>query len=102
MDRIAKKKAKAERLARAANTVFPEGVVGLEKTAVANRMRANLLTEQEFAAMLEISMHTAESWRKKHRGPPFVRLGQGVYYRIKDIMAWADGNVQDPDGPQDP
>lgn len=102
MDRVARKKARAARLARAANAILPEGIVGLEKTAVANRMRANLLTEQEFAAMLEISMHTAESWRKKRRGPPFIRLGQGVYYRIKDIMAWADENVQDPDSSQDP
>lgn len=70
----------------------PEAIT-LDKSAVANRIRANLLTEQEFAAMLEVSMHTVESWRKKRRGPRHTRLGGGVYYRMQDIMAWTAANV---------
>lgn len=78
--------------------IFPEGLVGLDKLAAALRIRANLLTAEEFAAMLDVSMYTVESWRKKGRGPKFVRLERQVYYRNTDIIEWIEQNVERPDG----
>jgi hypothetical protein len=30
-------------------------------------------------------MSTAEAWRKRHKGPPFIRIGNGVLYPIKGV-----------------
>lgn len=78
--------------------IYPEGIVGLDKVAAANRIRADLLTPEEFGAMLDVSLHTIESWRKKGRGPDFVRLERRVYYRIADIQKWIRENVTPPHG----
>lgn len=72
--------------------------MGLNKLAAALRAKADLLTAQEFAAMLDVSMHTIESWRKKGRGPRFVRLERQVYYRNADIKEWIASNVEHPNG----
>lgn len=69
-----------------------------DKVAAANRIRADLLTPEEFGAMLDVSLHTIESWRKKGRGPDFVRLERRVYYRIADIQKWIRENVTPPHG----
>ena len=54
-----------------------------------------LLTTAE-AARSAIPARTLSSWRSWGRfaGPPFVRLGGHVRYRLYDLEAWVESRVQ--------
>jgi hypothetical protein len=60
------------------------------------RRAAGLLTEEEFAAMVRITMQTLAIWRVKGYGPPFVKFGRKPFYRIDDIKVWMDTHVEWP------
>lgn len=47
-----------------------------------------LLTEDEAADAVRISVRTLQAWRLKTVGPPFVRVGRTIRYRRGDIKAW--------------
>ncbi len=53
----------------------------------------NLLTEDEAASFLNLSVRTLQAWRVKGGGPLFVRLGRAVRYRSPDICRWLDANT---------
>jgi predicted DNA-binding transcriptional regulator AlpA len=47
------------------------------------------LTEDEFCARYDIPPRTAQRWRAKGDGPPFVRLGpKQIRYRERDCEEW--------------
>lgn len=52
-----------------------------------------LLTEDEAAASLRISVRTLQAWRLKATGPAFVRVGRAIRYRRGDIKAWIKLNT---------
>lgn len=52
-----------------------------------------LVPEDDVARMLGITDVTIATWRRERRGPSFVQLGRGFYYREKDLQAWVDDNV---------
>jgi excisionase family DNA binding protein len=52
-----------------------------------------LLTEDEAADSLRISVRTLQAWRLKAAGPPFVRVGRAIRYRCGDIKAWIKLNT---------
>jgi excisionase family DNA binding protein len=54
-----------------------------------------LLTEDEAAESLRISVRTLQAWRLKAAGPPFVRVGRAIRYRRGDIQAWIRLNTCD-------
>lgn len=62
---------------------------------VAQRLRERLgfVSEAQFAAMMLVTTNTLQYWRMQGTGPRFVRLGRGVFYRLKDIEEWMDDNV---------
>jgi hypothetical protein len=43
------------------------------------------MTEEDFALFAAITPSTAEAWRKRHKGPAFIRLGNRVLYPIKGV-----------------
>jgi predicted DNA-binding transcriptional regulator AlpA len=47
-----------------------------------------LLTEQELAKQLSVSLASVRRWRINGRGPLFVKVGVSVRYRPEDIEAW--------------
>lgn len=57
------------------------------------RSQIGLFTVEEVAGMLEVTVHTLAQWRAEKRGPDFVRLGRGVFYRRDDVTRWVDANV---------
>ena len=57
------------------------------------RDRIGLVSEAQFAAMMEVSEYTTQVWRVKGTGPLFVKLGRSVFYRLKDIENWVAGNL---------
>lgn len=52
-----------------------------------------LLTEDETADALRISVRTLQAWRLKEAGPAFVRVGRAIRYRRGDIKDWIKQNT---------
>ncbi len=47
-----------------------------------------LLTEQQLAAVLHVKVKSLQAWRSRGGGPPFVKLGRCVRYRLEDLEAF--------------
>jgi excisionase family DNA binding protein len=48
----------------------------------------NLLTEDDVAKQLNLSLASLRRWRLEKRGPRFIKVGSLVRYRPEDIDAW--------------
>ena len=55
-----------------------------------------LLTEQEAAELLNVSVRTLQDWRVTSDGPPFARVGRLVRYRRDSLHAWLAQNTVQP------
>lgn len=55
------------------------------------------LTESEASTLLGISRKTAQGWRHRRVGPPYVRFGTGrkaaIRYEYGTLLAWARTNT---------
>ena len=51
-----------------------------------------LLTPQEAADALKLSVHTLSTWRSRHKaeGPPWIEVGGAIRYLQSDLTAWLD------------
>lgn len=49
-----------------------------------------LLTQPEAAAFLRANPRTLERWRMTGAGPPFVKIGRKVGYRLLDLEVWLE------------
>ena len=47
-----------------------------------------LLTEEQVAALLEVSVKTLQGWRYRGGGPKFAKIGRLVRYGMPDIEDW--------------
>ena len=47
------------------------------------------LTEQELADRIKLTVSAIRQWRKyKRTGPPYLKIGAAVRYRLEDVEAW--------------
>lgn len=53
-------------------------------------MTDRLLTQQQLADELQVSLRTLERWRQEGVGPAFIRVGRSPRYRRADIDAWLE------------
>jgi predicted DNA-binding transcriptional regulator AlpA len=54
-----------------------------------------LLTEQEVAALLNVTPRTLQKWRVEGGGPAYVRISRRcIRYRITDIKDWTQNRVK--------
>ena len=65
----------------------------VEEVAQQVRDRLGIVSDVQFAATILVSMYTTQRWRAQGLGPRFMRLGQGIFYRLKDIEQWMDENI---------
>ena len=49
-----------------------------------------LLTRNEFAELAGIKSQTAAKWVCRGFGPPIVKLGATVRYRLSDVREWIE------------
>jgi excisionase family DNA binding protein len=49
-----------------------------------------LLTVQELAEILQVSVKTIYTWRYRGEGPPGVVVGRHLRFRAADVVAWLD------------
>ena len=47
-----------------------------------------LLTEEEVAKRLHVSLASLRRWRLERRGPQFIKVGSLVRYRPEDLESW--------------
>lgn len=55
--------------------------------------KADLLTAKQVSERIQRPERTLERWRLTGEGPPFLRLGRRVAYRIADVERWLDGRT---------
>lgn len=48
----------------------------------------NLLAERELAARWLKSQRTLQRWRGNGTGPPWLRIGGSIFYRVSDVLAF--------------
>jgi excisionase family DNA binding protein len=53
-------------------------------------MSEELLTQQQLADELQVSLRTLERWRQQGIGPAFIQVGRSPRYRRSDINTWLD------------
>lgn len=51
-----------------------------------------LLTEEQTAEFLNVSMRALQAWRTNRTGPAFVRLGRLVRYRMSALLEFLNDN----------
>jgi predicted DNA-binding transcriptional regulator AlpA len=52
-----------------------------------------LLTEEQAAELLALSVRTLQAWRLRGAGPAFVRAGSAVRYQRTAIAEWITANT---------
>ena len=55
-----------------------------------------LTTEELSSRPCYPSSKTLHEWRSCGKGPPFIRQGGRVFYRLKDVIAWEEASIVYP------
>ena len=58
------------------------------------RSDQGLLTEQDVAGVLEVSLSTLRRWQREGTGPPCLEIGRQVRYRRAAVERWSTGSIQ--------
>lgn len=54
------------------------------------RSDRTLMRERELARRWNKSVRTLQRWRSEGYGPPYIRIGGTVHYRVQDVLAFED------------
>jgi excisionase family DNA binding protein len=54
-----------------------------------------LMSPDQLAEALGISVRTLYNWRSLRKGPPGFRVGRAVRYRRSDVKTWLDAQAQE-------
>jgi predicted site-specific integrase-resolvase len=57
-------------------------------------MQDTFLNQARLANRWQLSPRTLERWRWKGEGPPFVKIGGRVVYRMDDILAYEQAQAR--------
>jgi hypothetical protein len=52
-----------------------------------------LITPKELAEAIGVAEQTLAGWRCSNKGPSFVKLGKGVFYRLADVQKWVGDSI---------
>ncbi|MDO9502718.1 AlpA family transcriptional regulator [Falsiroseomonas sp.] len=55
---------------------------------ITSRLHTRHMNQRELAARWGMSVRTLERWRFLRQGPPFLKLGGRVAYRLDDVEAF--------------
>lgn len=62
----------------------------------------DILVTKEAARLMRMSHRTLEDWRLTGDGPPYLKVGRRVLYRLADLLEFLDGAVRRNTGGPDP
>jgi len=57
--------------------------------------KLDLFTEDDLLALADITPSTAEAWRKRHRGPAHIIVGNRVFYPREAVAAFLKSQIRD-------
>lgn len=53
------------------------------------RQRVNILSEEELASLVDVSLQTVRNWRSQRAGPRYTKpSGAAVFYFLDDVLEW--------------
>lgn len=52
------------------------------------------LSTQELADRVGVPLSTIYNWRACHKGPRAMRVGKYVRYRLEDVLAWEESQLE--------
>lgn len=55
-----------------------------------------LLTPEEAAEILNVSVNTLRQWRSRQRGVPWIKVGHFARYKTSDLLRYIEENTQHP------
>jgi hypothetical protein len=66
-------------------------------------MTVRHLNQSELAKRWSLSARTLERWRWQRQGPPFLKVGGRVVYRLEDVESYETAQLRQRDaiGPPD-
>ena len=67
-----------------------QALAALSARSLLDAEGADLVTEQQLAALTQVSPKTYANWRSRREGPPFVRFGSTVRYSRAAVSAWLE------------
>ena len=75
----------------------PESVESIQNSHVRSSFAMRMYTEEQVAAILQISLSQLRKWRLKQnngrfQGPPFRKIGRLVRYPGKALQTYIDGD----------
>jgi predicted DNA-binding transcriptional regulator AlpA len=53
-------------------------------------IKPEYLTAEQVEVMTGFSVKALETMRHRRKGPPFLKLGVSVRYRVSDVRAWME------------
>lgn len=59
--------------------------------------KSELLTPQEVADKLKVSVQCLNQWRSARKGPPFKKVCGKVRYKSDELQKWIDGQSVETD-----
>lgn len=65
----------------------------MTRTSPENTLSPRYLRETDAADILSVSIRTLQGWRLKGGGPPFVRFGSCIRYKLNELCDWAERQV---------
>jgi hypothetical protein len=81
-------------------TKNPEQVMASDESSTASASRkprtakiVDALTEAELSDLCRVQETTAAVWRKRRTGPPYVRLGNEVFYPRAALTKWLEARA---------
>lgn len=63
------------------------------QTQDAHSVQERHLTTQELADRFGVPLQTVYGWRVYHKGPRAMRIGKYVRYRLEDVLAWEESQL---------
>ena len=60
-------------------------------------MAKELMDVNETAEFLRVAKITLDMWRSAKTGPPYVRVGRRVLYRLADLREWVAARQVTPE-----
>lgn len=54
------------------------------------------LSNEDLAERYNVPVATIRKWRHERTGPPGMRLGRHVRYRVEDVEAWEQSHADEP------
>ena len=65
------------------------------KTMDTTTRRRTLMTPEDLAAYLGVTLHCVYGWSSRGGGPRVLRVGSRLRYRPDDVEAWLDSVADD-------